>query len=278
MSNKHLPHDLKQLQSLPLEAKIIMTQQRIRQWHEYWDGMVYASVSGIDSTVLKHIIDSMYDDVPALFVNTGLEYPELQAFWKDVRKGKHKCFNPDVNIVRPEMPFPEVLKRYGYPVFSKETALNIEYGRKALARGDEEMAQRYLYGKRKNPKTGEIYNHMGLSKIALDFALNSNIPASNICCSVMKKQPAKKYAKESGRKSFQGTQAAESKLRESHWIKSGCNAFNTKEPVSRPLSFWTKQDVLHYAKMFSIPYPSVYGDIVIDDGVPSRYSRASTAA
>ncbi len=57
MSNKHLPHDLSQMQSLPLEAKIIMTQQRIRQWHEYWEGQVYVGFSGgKDSTVLKHIV------------------------------------------------------------------------------------------------------------------------------------------------------------------------------------------------------------------------------
>jgi 3'-phosphoadenosine 5'-phosphosulfate sulfotransferase (PAPS reductase)/FAD synthetase len=58
--NKHQPYDLKQMQSLPLEAKIIMTQQRIRQWYDYWDGEVYVSFSGgKDSTVLKHIVDSM---------------------------------------------------------------------------------------------------------------------------------------------------------------------------------------------------------------------------
>lgn len=39
MSNKHMPYDLAQMQSLPLEAKIIMTKQRIRQWYEYWDGL-----------------------------------------------------------------------------------------------------------------------------------------------------------------------------------------------------------------------------------------------
>jgi hypothetical protein len=49
MKNKHLPHDLAQMQSLPLKAKIIMTQQRIRQWYKYWDGKVYVAVSGIDS-------------------------------------------------------------------------------------------------------------------------------------------------------------------------------------------------------------------------------------
>jgi 3'-phosphoadenosine 5'-phosphosulfate sulfotransferase (PAPS reductase)/FAD synthetase len=79
--NKHQPYDLKQMQSLPLEAKIIMTQQRIRQWYDYWDGEVYVAFSGgKDSTVLKHIVDNTpgVDDVPAVFVKTGLEYPEIQ--------------------------------------------------------------------------------------------------------------------------------------------------------------------------------------------------------
>ena len=57
--NKHHPHDLKQMQSLPLEAKIIMTRQRIRQWYDHWDGEVYIAFSGgKDSTVLKHIVDN----------------------------------------------------------------------------------------------------------------------------------------------------------------------------------------------------------------------------
>ncbi len=78
--NKHQPYDLRQMQSLPLEVKIIMTKERIRQWYEHWDGQVYVSVSGIDSSVLYHIVCSMYDDVSAVFVNTGLEYPEIQRF------------------------------------------------------------------------------------------------------------------------------------------------------------------------------------------------------
>ena len=121
--NKHQAHDLKQMQSLPLEAKIRMTQQRIRQWYDHWEGQVYVSFSGgKDSTVLKHIVDNtpgVYD-VPAVFVNTGLEYPEIQKFVKDVKAGKWDCFNPNVEIVRPEMRFDEVVKKYGYPAISKE--------------------------------------------------------------------------------------------------------------------------------------------------------------
>lgn len=264
--NRHEPHHLKQMQSLPLEAKIIMTQTRIRAWCDHWCDQVYVSFSGgKDSTVLKHIVDNMPGgyDIPAVFVNTGLEYPEIQKFVKDIKAGKYPCFNSNVEIIRPEMRFDEVLKKYGYPVFSKEIAGNIDWGRKALARNDEELVQRYFYGKKTSPKTGEEYEYMALSKKALDFALNSNIPASNKCCAIMKKKPAKRYAKETGRKSIQGTIAEESKLREKTWLKFGCNAFDSKEPVSRPLSFWTNQDILHYIKKYNVPYCSAYGEIQV---------------
>lgn len=42
MSNKHVISDLYQMQSLPLNAKISMTQRRIREWvDEYGEDGVY---------------------------------------------------------------------------------------------------------------------------------------------------------------------------------------------------------------------------------------------
>ena len=123
--NKHSASDLRQMQSLPLEAKIAMSQRRIKEWYDYWEGQVYVGFSGgKDSTVLKHIVDNtpgVYN-VPAAFANTGLEYPEIQKFVREVKVGKYDCFNPDVEILRPEMRFDEVIKKYGYPVISKEVA------------------------------------------------------------------------------------------------------------------------------------------------------------
>ena len=49
------PYELKQKQALPLEAKIIMSRKRIRDWYEHWQGMVYASVSGGLDLSLIHI-------------------------------------------------------------------------------------------------------------------------------------------------------------------------------------------------------------------------------
>ena len=255
MANKHEPYALKQRQSLPLEAKIILTQQRIRQWYDYWDGEVYVSFSGgKDSTVLKHIVDNMTGvyDVPAVFVNTGLEYPEIQKFVKDIKAGKYPCFNSNVEIIRPEMRFDEVIKAYGYPVISKDVSEKIYY-----AQIGTEYGKKAINGLDKNGNPYPFRQYLAKYKYLVD----SGIPISNRCCQVMKKTPAKRYEKETGRKPIIGTMAEESKLRYQSWMKNGCNAFKTKRPMSQPLSFWTEQDIYHYIKKFDVPYCSVYGDI-----------------
>lgn len=66
--------------------------------------------------------------------------------------------------------------------------------------------------------------------------------------------------------------ASESMLRESQWIKYGCNMFDAKYPISNPMSFWTEQDVLQYIKENNIPICSVYGDIVKVEEVKGQTS------
>ena len=73
-----------------------------------------------------------------------------------------------------------------------------------------------------------------------------------------------KYEKQTGRKPIIGTMACESSQRKINWIKDGCNAFNAKRPISKPLSFWTEQDILAYIKKYDLKYASVYGEIQSD--------------
>ena len=268
MSNKHNPDDLRQMQMLSLQSKIIMTQQRIRQWYDYWNGDVYVSFSGgKDSTVLKHIVDGMTEagsigSVPAVFVNTGLEYPELQNFVREIKAGKYECFNSDVEIIRPEMRFDEVIKNYGYPVISKVVSKKIKEARNAYENGKDnavcvqQMEDRFLTPDGKKSK----FNY-GKWR----FLIESQFKISHQCCDVMKKKPAQKYIKSTNRKPLIATLASESMLRYTKWLQRGCNAFEGKSPSSQPLSFWTENDILHYLKKYNVPYCSVYGDIVIDD-------------
>lgn len=104
--------DLRQLQALPLDFKIPLTKRRIADWVNYYgQSGVYVSFSGgKDSTVLLHMVREMFPDVEAVFVNTGLEYPEIQRFVKSF---------DNVTILRPKMRFDEVIKTYGYPIISK---------------------------------------------------------------------------------------------------------------------------------------------------------------
>lgn len=239
-------------------------------------GQVYVSFSGgKDSTVLKHIVDSMYSDVPSLFVNTGLEYPEIQKFVRDVKMGKYDCFNSNVEIVRPEMQFNEVLKQYGYPVVSKEVSNTIYGARNSIEKGvySHRLCKlgisRDEYGGLKDDGKFDYEGSLKNSTYRQDkwkFLLDADFRASSYCCDVMKKQPSKKYEKENGRMPIVGTMAWESQNRRTAWLKNGCNAFTAKRPASQPLSFWTEQDILEYIKKYDVPYCSVYGDVVEQNG------------
>ena len=313
--NKHNAGDLKQMQSLPLEAKIAMTQKRIEAWYESWkkyeifnektgetcfvtateepplkdheyiesitEGQVYVSFSGgKDSTVLKHIVDSMYPDVPSVFVNTGLEYPELQKFVRDIQAGKHPGLSSNVEILRPEMRFDEVLRKHGYPVIGKKQANVIELARKNMEQG------KYTFRLRALGVTVEEAEEKGLTfpspemleryEKSIDNSvfyspnhrhfLEADFRVSDKCCDEMKKKPGFRYQKETGKKPILATMADESLIRKNTWLRNGCNAFESKHPASTPMAFWTEQDILHYIQKYNVPYASVYGDIVSVDG------------
>ncbi len=249
MENRHQHYDLAQLQSLPLEAKILATKRRIREWYEYWDGMVYVSFSGgKDSTVLKHLVDSMYDDVPSVFVDTGLEYPEIRKFAMSF---------PSVIVLRPEKRFDEVIRDYGYPVISKEVSKNVQYARQG---GETNVHYKKLFGLLEYNGVKSRFNCQKYS-----YLFDAPFKISHKCCDVMKKTPVHKYERETGRKPFIGTMACESQQRQTAWIRTGCNAFDSPRPSSAPLSFWTEQDILLYLKKYSVPYCEVYGKIITTD-------------
>ena len=61
--------------------------------------------------------------------------------------------------------------------------------------------------------------------------------------------------------------AEESYLRKQSYLKHGCNAFESKRPISTPLGFWTQQDILEYIYVNKLPISSIYGDVVLKNGV-----------
>lgn len=240
---------LKQLQSLPLEAKINITKQRIRDWYNYYDGQVYVSFSGgKDSTVLLYLARSVYSDIEAVFVNTGLEYPEIQRFVKSF---------DNVTILTPKIRFDEVIKQYGYPVINKEVSECVNQGKKALANGKDIYRLQKLNGTAVDKQGRKSRYNKEKYKPLLDVDFN----VSSMCCNVMKKAPLKQFFKEKHKYPITAQMAEESNLRKQQWLKNGCNGFKMKSPISNPMSFWTEQDVLNFIKKFNIKIASVYGEI-----------------
>ena len=132
----HDAQRLKELQALPLERKIQISQTRIIEWYQHWKGNVVISYSGgKDSTVLLHMVHQLYPDVPAVFCNTGLEYPEIQKFARE----------QGAVFVTPEMRFDEVIMKYGYPLIGKEVAEAIHYARR-IRNGEREREREQQNG------------------------------------------------------------------------------------------------------------------------------------
>jgi len=259
-------------QAYPLDLKIELTKALINKFYKRMKGKVYVAFSGgKDSTVLLHIVRSLYPDVSVVFVNTGLQYPEIRDFVKTV---------PNVTWIRPEMSFYEVIQKYGYPVISKTQSLyirqyrhvcnNIKCGIKSKGKyGNEHLRNVRWYGK----QPGEFYPHPpddpwwgdkkykhGRFKISEKWKplVDAPFKISEQCCDVLKKKPFKKYGKKTGEKPILATMASDSLVRERVYLKAGCNIYEKNKEKSMPMSFWLEKDVWEYIKKFKLDYAKIY--------------------
>jgi 3'-phosphoadenosine 5'-phosphosulfate sulfotransferase (PAPS reductase)/FAD synthetase len=245
---------LKYRQNLPLDLKIRYTENRITSWYNYWQGNVYIAFSGgIDSTVLLHIARQLYPDVPATFINTGLEYPEIVEFVKTIE---------NVTTIRPRLSFKQVLDIYGYPVISKSVARQIK-----ILQNPTPYNQNLnrLYSTGYNQK-GEYCSSYKLP-IRYRYLVEAPFYISDECCNVMKKQAIHPYVRKTKRKAILGIMASESEIRMKNYLRQGCNLFSANTPISMPISFWTRQDALAYIQKYNIPYSKIYGNIINEYGM-----------
>ena len=230
--------ELKRRQDMSLQDKISYSKEKIQEWCEYWEGNVYVSFSGgKDSTVLLHLVRSIYPEVEAVFLNTGLEFPEIKRFVRSI---------DNVTWLKPRIPFHKVIDKYGYPVISKENAWKLYQIRTTKS---DKLKNKRLYGDKKgNGKLPEKWK----------FLIDAPFKISNVCCDKLKKIPVKKYEKVSGNKPIVGIMVEESRLRQTNYLQRGCNVFTSKRPMSTPIAFWREQDVWEYIKRYNITYSSIY--------------------
>lgn len=263
--------ELRILQALPLEMKLRRTEARAKEFIDYF-GVENCAVSfsgGKDSTVLAHIVRKLYPDIELVFCNTTLEYPEIQKFVKSF---------DNVTILYPKMTYAQVIQKYGYPFISKEVAERVYNALRCLASynltgGGTSTFNTIISSQEHFPmRVSQLLGTGGFFSKRYDFSkwrdlLTLDFHISNMCCNEMKKKPFHGYHK----KMLVATLAEESQLRQTAWLKTGCNAF--EQGVSKPMSFWTEQDVLHYIKRNNLPIASVYGEVVYGKRDGAKYDN-----
>ena len=269
-SNQPIPKEAaKQLLALDLEDKAILTYEKLDQWYTAWNGKCYVSFSGgKDSTVLAYLAARYLSsfrtppwELNLVFVNTGLEYPEIQRFvneYADWLREKFPRVTVNLHRLRPKMNIRKVVTKYGYSIVSKEVANCVWLARKSGNGTRMARLRGELLDRDGNPSAYNCDNW--------GFLLDAPFLVSSECCRIMKKNTAHRYEGTAKEKPIVATMADEGRQRFQKWIATGCNAFDGKRPMSKPMSFWTEQDVLHYLRDENIPYCSVYGDIVASDG------------
>ncbi len=230
---------LQQRQQLPLKAKIILSKNRIREWYKHFNGKVYVSFSGgKDSTVLLHLVRSIYPEIKAVFIDTGLEYPEIKEFVNTKN---------NVEIIRPKKSFVQVIKEYGYPVVSKNVSRYV----RDLQNPTENNK------KTRDIRLGKHWGKVGILPKKWLKLVDAPFKCSEQCCDIMKKNPISLFEKKNNLRPFIGMMAEESRARKLR-LSKGCNSFNQKKPQSNPLSFWTEKDIWDYLKRFKVPYCKIY--------------------
>lgn len=230
--------EYRQRMVLPLEAKVAKTKESIREFYERFGGMVYVSFSGgKDSTVLLHMVREQFPEVPAVFCNTGLEWPSVVQFVRTFE---------NVETLRPRDTFRTVLKEKGFPVVSKRVASAIH-----SLRNKSPEERDYLLRVPKKPGAYRV-------PLRWQFLMDAPFKIGDQCCNVMKRNPAYKYERRTKRQPILGTMAGESWLRLNSYLKYGCNAFAAKRPASTPLAYWREDDVWEYIRTQGIEVAPIY--------------------
>lgn len=196
----------------------------------------YLSYSGgKDSHFLYWFIkERLHDsDIQIVGVNTYMEHHEI------LRRIKKNC---DVVLI-PKLKPMEIKEKYGSPCFSKSQDYFIE----AIQKGSKapSILERFY---------GNSTSWHNVSKKAREYVLSGKAHRiSPKCCKYLKKEPFRKYEKETGKKAILGVRSSESKMRASQY-----KSCFTKDKKFTPIHDLSNDLLEKIIQKYNIEVPDVY--------------------
>lgn len=149
---------------------------------KYGEENFYLSFSGgKDSTLLSWLIDKALpgNKIPRVFINTGIEYLMIVDFVKELASKDDRFV-----IIQPSKPIRKMLEEYGYPFKSKEHSTKLHEWQQGNR--ETKSMKKYISGAPFQCPDILLYQ----------FSDNFDLKVSQFCCHKLKKEPAKKWAKE----------------------------------------------------------------------------------
>jgi 3'-phosphoadenosine 5'-phosphosulfate sulfotransferase (PAPS reductase)/FAD synthetase len=117
--------------------------------------------------------------IPRVFINTGIEYLMIVDFVKELASKDDRFV-----IIQPSKPIRKILEEYGYPFKSKEHSTKLHEWQQGNR--ETKSMKKYISGAPFQCPDILLYQ----------FSDNFDLKVSQFCCHKLKKEPAKKWAKE----------------------------------------------------------------------------------
>lgn len=267
---------------MPHNDKILWAKTRIKEFinecqQDNINEITISFSGGKDSTVLLDLVLKTHQELKSkinlvIVYAAEITFPSTFKFINEVANKYQQKYQylKNVQIIKPKLPWNEILEQKGYPIFSKQVSTLIN--RVKRARTKNNLTQ-WFFGINQDKTSTARYKLSKNRLFLLDDNMLNNWPKLN---NQKMKEYFKKYndhyffsekccdnvkgnLKHDNRPSFIGTMAIESQMRKKSWIEYGCNIYNKRKKKSRPISIWTSKDIWTYIKNNHLDVNPAYG-------------------